>query len=189
MLRSNVSLLLLTLCFISCGGDPGTAPNAVPTPVPVPIPVPTATPSPSAANLQEDTYCVPAPPPLADLRVKVHQDFGFKKVLDARALVGPDAAHCASINTGGTVCVVRREDDPQATTCNNLVVGKADSGLYGPNWFYNDDSSAARPERVETTRAAASTRATSTSCTPLVPDATRPARGGADPICATIEIP
>ena len=34
---------------------------------------------------------------------------------------------------------MRQEDDPQAPTCNNLLMGKADSGLHGPNWFYNDD--------------------------------------------------
>jgi hypothetical protein len=34
--------------------------------------------------------------------------------------------------------VVRREDDPQATTCGNLVTGISDTGQYGPNWFYNE---------------------------------------------------
>lgn len=138
MLKSNVSLLLLTLSLISCGGSPATAPSTVATPAPIPI-VAAPTPAPKPENLQTDTYCVPMPPPLFDFKLKVHQDFGYKKILDSRALVGPDAAHCASINAGGTVCVVRREEDPQAATCNNLVVGKADSGLYGPNWFDSDD--------------------------------------------------
>jgi hypothetical protein len=189
MLRSNVSLLLLTLCFISCGGDPATAPDAVPTPTPVPIPVPTATPSPSGPNLQEDTYCVPAPPPLADLRIKVHQDFGFKKVLDARALVGPDAAHCASINMSGTVCVVRREDDPQAATCNNLVVGKADSGLYGPNWFYNDDTFCRSSGEGGNEAGCRQHETNQYLVYAFGPGRYTACSAGADPVCATIEIP
>jgi hypothetical protein len=126
------------LLFISCGGsDPGTAPSANPTPVPVAQSTPT--PAPLARNLQPDTYCVPKPPPLAYLRVKVHDDRGYKKILDARAVVGPDAQFCAAQGQGGTVCVVRDENDPQAVTCNNLLAGKSDTGRYGPNWFYNDD--------------------------------------------------
>jgi hypothetical protein len=70
--------------------------------------------------------------------VKVHADFGEKKILDSRALVGPDAQHCASIGYPGDVCVVRNEDDPQAVTCNNLVMGKAtDTARYGPTWYGN----------------------------------------------------
>ena len=137
MFRSSVSLILLMLLLTSCGGDPASAPSSVPTPTPIAVPTPT--PAPTAENLQAATYCVPMPPPLFDFKIKLHQDFGNKKILDSRAIVGPDAAHCASINIGGTVCVVRREEDPQATTCNNLVVGKSDSGLYGPNWFDGND--------------------------------------------------
>jgi hypothetical protein len=33
---------------------------------------------------------------------------------------------------------VRRDSDPQHTTCTNLVSGISDTGRYGPNWFYND---------------------------------------------------
>ena len=139
MLRSNVSPVLITLLLISCGGDPATAPSSVATPAPILV-VSAPTPAPTAENLQAETYCVPKPPPIFDFKIKVQQDFGYKKILDSRALVGPDAVHCASINAGGTVCVVRREEDPQATTCNNLVVGKSDSGLYGPNWFDSDDN-------------------------------------------------
>jgi hypothetical protein len=127
------------LCLTSCGGDPATSPDA-PAPVPTPAATPVPAPTPLPENEQADTYCVPSPPPLFDIRIKVHQDFGYKKILDARAIVGPDPAYCASINAGGTVCVVRREDDPEAATCNNLLMGKSDSGLYGPNWFYNDDT-------------------------------------------------
>ena len=120
-----------------CGGGTSTSPGPNPTPTPVPQPTPTPTPVP--ANLQPETYCVPPPPPTNSLRVKVHADFGHKKILDSRALVGPNADYCSAIGYPGTVCVVRNENDPQAVTCNNLAVGKAaDTGRYGPTWYYND---------------------------------------------------
>ena len=138
MSRSTVSQVLLTLCLISCGGGSSTAPSAASTPTPAPIPTPAPTPVPE--NLQTDTYCVPSPPPFFEFRVKVFSDRGWKKILDAKAFVGPDQAYCASQGAAGSVCVVRREEDPQAVTCTNLVSGRSDTGRYGPNWFYNDDT-------------------------------------------------
>src|SRR5262249_55361978 len=85
------------------------------------------------------TSCAPAPTPVVGLKVKMQNDVGWKKVLAARALVGPDAAYCASIGQTGNACVVRNEGDPQEATCNNLVTGIAeDTGRYGPTWFFND---------------------------------------------------
>lgn len=127
------------LFLASCGGDdPAATPSAPQAPVVVVPPAPTPAPTPVAENLRPDTYCVPAPPPFFDFKLKIHDDRGWKKILDVKALVGPDGAYCASQNQGGTVCVVRRENDPQAVTCTNLVSGISDTGRYGPNWFYND---------------------------------------------------
>jgi hypothetical protein len=124
-------------CLTSCGSDPAaTTPSTVPSPIAIPIPTPT--PTPAAENLQTDTYCVPNPAPLHNVRVKVQSDRGFKKILDSRGLVGPDANYCAAIGQLGSICVVRDEGDPMAVTCNNLIFGKADTGRYGPNWFWND---------------------------------------------------
>ena len=134
--RSTAAGVLLATT-LGCGGGRSTSPgpNPTPTPVPQPTPSPTAVPN----NLQADTYCVPPPPPTYSLRLKVHLDFGYKKVLDSRALVGPSAEYCSSIGYPGDICVVRNENDPQAVTCNNLAVGKArDTGRYGPTWYYND---------------------------------------------------
>ena len=122
------------LCLSSCGGDTGVTPTQNPTPVPLPEPTPTPLPD----YLQQDTYCVPKPPPVYAVRVKIHSDRGYKKILDARAVVGPDKGYCAAIGQPGATCVVRVEDDPMAVTCNNLVMGRADTGRYGPNWFFND---------------------------------------------------
>jgi hypothetical protein len=105
------------------------------TPIPAPTPVPTPTPE----NLLKDTYCVPAPPPLSRIKLKAHLDFGYKKVLDSRAFVGPDPNYCTTIGYPGfTTCIVRDENDPQSVTCNNLALGKAsDTDRYGPLWFWN----------------------------------------------------
>jgi hypothetical protein len=122
---------------MSCGGQDATSPTTSPPTTIAALPTPAPTPVP--ANLKADTYCVPMPPPLSYFKLKVHSDRGWKKVLDSKAVVGPDAAYCAAQNQGGSVCVVRREDDPMAVTCSNLVVGLSDTGRYGPNWFDTDD--------------------------------------------------
>jgi hypothetical protein len=138
-MRKNFTFVLLALVLAACGGDSGTKPDPAPTPTPAPEPTPTPVPTPTPENMEKDTYCVPAPPPFVSMKVTVQNDLGWKKVLDAHAMVGPDADHCASIGRTGTVCVVRNEGDPQEPTCNNLVVGIAeDTGRYGPTWFYND---------------------------------------------------
>ena len=122
-----------TLILPACGGGSGSAPTTLPTPTPEPTPTPTPTP----ANLLPETYCVPAPPPLHNLRVKVHLDMGSKKILDSRALV-QSASYCAALGYAGDICVVRDENDPQAVSCNNLVMGKEkDTGRYGPTWSWN----------------------------------------------------
>jgi len=139
-MRKNLSWAVLVLCLAACGGsDPATKPDPAPTPTPAPEPTPMPVPTPTPENLDKDTYCVPAPPPFVGFKVKIQNDLGWKKVLDARALVGPDAAYCSSIGQTGNACVVRNEGDPQEGTCNNLVTGIAeDTGRYGPTWFYND---------------------------------------------------
>lgn len=130
----RVIVLIASLVISACSSGSSGTPSG-PTVNPTPIPTPTPTPTP--ANLLPDTYCVPAPPPLHNLRVKVHADYGYRKILDSRALV-QGTEWCASIGYPGDICVVRNEDDPQAVTCNNLVMGKAkDTGRYGPTWSWN----------------------------------------------------
>ncbi len=139
MSRSSVSLVVLTFWLTSCGGESGTSPSASVPAAPAPLPVAVPTPTPAPENLQTDTYCVPKPGPIHNIRVKVHNDRGYKKVLDARGLVGPDASYCSAIGQPGEICVVRNENDPMAVTCNNLIFGKSDTGRYGPTWFWNDN--------------------------------------------------
>jgi hypothetical protein len=133
MIKHTVAFVL-GVCLLGCSSSSNpSAPSAKLTPAPIPTPTPTPTPE----NLLKETYCVPAPPPLHKIKLKLHLDFGYKKVLDSRAFVGPDAAYCASIGLPGDICVVRDENDPLSVTCNNLALGKAsDTGRYGPTWSW-----------------------------------------------------
>jgi hypothetical protein len=82
--------------------------------------------------------CVPTPPPLVGFKVTVHVDNNFKKVLDSRALVGPDPAYCGQYSTGGSICSTAPEGDPRAVACDILVTGNAkDTGRPGPTWTWN----------------------------------------------------
>jgi hypothetical protein len=133
----NKHLLAIAIGLGLLGCNSSSSTPSTPTATPTPVPVPTQQPTPIPDNLQQETYCVPAPPALHNIRVKVHQDFGYKKILDSRALVGPDAGYCSAIGYPGNICVVRNEGDPQAVTCNNLAMGKAtDTGRFGPTWSW-----------------------------------------------------
>src|SRR5512145_2731573 len=130
-MRSAVAVLVLAgLGLGSCGGGPAD-PTPVSTPTPIPKPPPTPTPDPAIA-------CTPDPPPIYGFRLKVHDDQGYKKILDSRSLV-MDKAYCTAIGYSNyDICVVRDENDPQAVSCNNHVAGKAeDTRRYGPTWFYH----------------------------------------------------
>lgn len=125
----------LLLAMGACGGETPVTPPT-PTPTATPTPAPTPTPTPGMLDPTSPIYCVPTPAPLYGFRVKIHADYGDRKVLDSRALVGKDTAYCSTIGYPGDICVVRDENDPMAVTCNNAVTGKAkDTGRYGPTWY------------------------------------------------------
>jgi hypothetical protein len=81
----------------------------------------------------------PTPPPIDQFRVVVHNDVGFRKVLDSTALFY-GREYCAEIGfTDGRIrCPVRPEGHPEVEACNELTVGRAsDTGRVGPTWTYN----------------------------------------------------
>ncbi|HXK10979.1 MAG TPA: hypothetical protein VMT70_15125 [Vicinamibacteria bacterium] len=125
---TGIAALALTC---SCGG--GSSPSGPPTVAPTPTPVPTATPTPP------ESVCNPTPPPLYGIRVKVHQDSGFRKILDSRPLVVNMNGYCESaVGLSGAFCVTRREGDDQAWACDYLAMGQAlDTGRWGPTWYWN----------------------------------------------------
>jgi hypothetical protein len=135
--------LTATLSLAGCGSSTTPTPTPTPTPVPIPSPTPSATPTPSPFG-----QCVPTPPPLAKYAIKIHVDNGFKKVLDARPIVGPDVNYCAAYSTGGKYCPTAPEGDPRAIPCDILVSGNAsDTGRPGPTWTWSDDPSGFPPFR------------------------------------------
>jgi hypothetical protein len=133
---------------------PGPTPTIIPTPTPKPTPTPAATPDAST------TDCVPEPPPLARINVKVHNDQGEKKVMDSAPNVcsgGPGfEKFCETIMNDPTrrCCPPRPEGHPQREACDALLMGHArDTGRVGPTWTMNgkpcvDSSSTVIPRCV-----------------------------------------
>jgi hypothetical protein len=130
-------LLVLTtavpalFALVHCGGgsNSGGGPSA---PAPAPTPAPTAAPPVALA-------CDPSPPPLYGFRMKVHQNSGRRKTLDATPLVvnTPDD-YCGQVGLDGNFCFTRPEGDPQREDCDRMAMGMAgDTGRYGPTWFFN----------------------------------------------------
>lgn len=130
-LSGALALAALAACGGGSSGPTGSAspPAVVPTPTPTPTPVAE---SPGACN--------PTPPPLYGIKVKIHDDSGFRKILDSRPQVVNTGGYCAAVGfgAGDRFCFTRFEDDPQAAACDSLAVGKAgDTGRWGPTWYYD----------------------------------------------------
>jgi hypothetical protein len=59
--------------------------------------------------------------------------------LDSAPLVENIDNYCQRVGVGGNLyCETRPEGNAQREACDALVVGKADTGRYGPTWYYND---------------------------------------------------
>ncbi len=82
----------MLLIFVSCGGSSPIDP--IVTPTPTPTPVATATPEPP------EIACTPVPPTIYGFIVKIHDDQGWKKILDSRPQVR-DRAYCSSVGYPG----------------------------------------------------------------------------------------
>jgi hypothetical protein len=115
------------------------APTPTPTIIPTPTPSPTGPPTPDPST----SACVPEPPPLARVNVKVHSDQGVKKVLDSAPIVcsgGAFEGFCEKMmnDPSRRCCPPRPEGHPQRVACDELLMGRArDSGRVGPTWTLN----------------------------------------------------
>jgi hypothetical protein len=104
-----------------------------------------AKPDPSAAQPPTDPepaaiVCDPTPPPLYGIHVKIHQNASDRKTLDSRPIVINLGGYCGRAGFGelDKFCFTRREGDPMQTACDYLAVGRAaDTGRWGPTWYYN----------------------------------------------------
>jgi hypothetical protein len=139
--RSTVAALgaLALATLVYCGGG-SSSPTGTPTPVPTATPAATPTPSSGSPGL-----CSPTPPPLYGITVKIHDDSGFRKILDSRAWVVNVDNYCEkNVERSGAFCVTRKEDDEQATACDSMAVGRSpETGRWGPTWYYNGQPCAA----------------------------------------------
>jgi hypothetical protein len=124
--------------LLACGGGGGGS-NPTPVTSSTPTPTPAATPTP-VSGLPAGMVCDPTPPPLYGIQVKVIFDSGAqRRTLDSRPRVINIDGYCGKAGFGTTdkFCWTRQEDDPQATACDYLAVGRSgDTGRWGPTWFY-----------------------------------------------------
>ena len=133
-------ILLGSFSLSGCGSSSSSSsspnsPVATLPPAPAPTPVPTPTPDPFTAK------CVPTPPPIHGMKVKVQVDQGYRKLLDSRPIVENLDGYCAKMGFSASApyCDTRPEGDAQREACDALAVGKAkDTGRYGPTWTFND---------------------------------------------------
>lgn len=122
--------LVAAAALPACGGS--GSPTVPPTSAPTTQPTPVLTPTPPTLN------CSPTPPPLRYVAVKVHDDQGYRKILDSKPVVQNVDDYCARVGAPGKFfCDTRVEGDPQREACDYLAMGRAkDTGRYGPTWTY-----------------------------------------------------
>lgn len=141
-MRSKPSLLVSSLALalaahVACGGSPATPTGPAPTPVPIPTPAPTPTPVGVGIPPESSGCGKPYPPPLSEIRMKIHVKAPEYWTLDATPIVGPNLEYCAAIGywDGRDRCPVRLEGDPQRIPCEAWILGNAeDTGTPGPTW-------------------------------------------------------
>ena len=140
---SSVRALLVLVAAAALPGCAGSDSPTVPsTPAPTMQPTPVPTPTPAALT------CSPTPPPLRYVAVKIHDDQGYRKVLDSKPIVQNVDGYCARVGVPGKLyCDTRLEGDPQREACDFMAMGRAkDTGRYGPTWSYDGKPCAAGPE-------------------------------------------
>ena len=116
----------------NCGGGGSDSGGGPSNPGPAPTPVPTPTP-PIVLS------CDPTPPPLYGWRMKIHQNQGRRKTLDATPFVVNTADdYCGQVGLDGDFCFTRPNGDPAKADCDMMAAGMvADTGRYGPIWYFN----------------------------------------------------
>lgn len=127
--------VLALAALVYCGGS-SSPPTGNPTPVPTATPTPAPTPD-------SPGLCSPTPPPLYGIHVKIHDDSGFRKILDSRPQVinvGSNPSYCEQVDQGNArFCFPRTEGgDLQMFACDSMAVGRSpETGRWGPTWYYN----------------------------------------------------
>ena len=127
------------IALAACGGSSSSTPTTpVVTLAPTPKPTATPTPEPGVGIPPASSGCgQPYPPPLSEIRMKIHVKAPEYWTLDATPIVGPNLEYCTAIGyyDGRDRCPVRLEGDPQRIPCEAWILGNAeDTGKPGPTW-------------------------------------------------------
>jgi hypothetical protein len=82
--------------------------------------------------------CIPEPPGLHHFNMKIHNNMGFKKIIDSAPNIC-DAEYCSQVMNDPTrrCCPVKAENHPDREFCEGQVVGVAETGRPGPRWTLN----------------------------------------------------
>jgi len=139
--RKGAVLGALALATLAACGGGSSGPTGSPSTPPV---TPTPTPTPV---VDSPGVCSPTPPPLYGIKVKIHDDSGFRKILDSRPQVinvGSSPSYCEQAGFGnGAFCFPRQEGgdggpQDQMFACDSMAVGRSpETGRWGPTWYYN----------------------------------------------------
>lgn len=132
---------VITIPLPVAAPTPTPKPTAAPTPVPTPTAAPTATPTPvpTPTPTGPTGTCVPEPPSLHHFNMKIHNDMGFKKIIDSAPNIC-DGAYCSQVMNDPTrkCCPVKAEGHPDREFCEAQVVGiDPSTGRGGPTWTLN----------------------------------------------------
>ena len=166
---SRVAALLgavALLALVGCGSD-STTPSKPANPGPTATPAPTPTPS--------ALTCNPTPPPIYGIRVTIRDSSTYRKTLGAAPLVANYDGYCGKVgfDPNQVFCTTRTASDPASAACDALAVGvSGDTGRTG-----RPGSTKGRAcTSPGTSRAARTTRRTSSWPTRRGAGSTRPAR-------------
>ncbi len=118
------SILLIAFCLSLAGCPKDTTP--APTPTPTATPLPTATAVPTATPLS----CLPKPPPLEFIALKIHNHPEPEKfVIDSTPIV-KGIEYCTAVGfVNRQTCPYRQEGDPVRVICEREALGGD-----GPEW-------------------------------------------------------
>ena len=157
----------VVLSLAGCGSD-STTPSTPGTPVPTATPAPTPTPS--------AVTCNPTPPAIYGIRIAIVDAATYRKTLKATPLVANYDGYCGKVgfDPNQMYCTTRTDTDPARAACDAVAVGRAgDTGRMRADLVLGTARPARRPA---TSRAARTTRPTSSWPTRRGSGSTRPAR-------------
>jgi hypothetical protein len=135
-MNSKVVLLIAAAAALTAAGIVACGGGSNPVAPPSGTPTTTTT---TTRPTQPVPVCNPSPPPLYGVKVKVHSNGdGYRRILDARPLVVNVDGFCQRVGQSGRFCFTRIEGDFDMAQCDQAAMGAANTGRWGPTWYYED---------------------------------------------------